>query len=219
MVLLYYYGTNARSSVNIIALRILLPLTFIAMVLHSAESVSLSSSSSSQSKQESSCETFDDVDFVSCTFHDLSNEALTNICKTLVGLDMELHMFPYLDEQDMINHEEVTTDSVNDKVRDHSNEKKRPHFEYVRAAEECLLIQMEVQEMLEGDPEALKQWERTVCEFISYILYSTCGYCALLYLQSRTYATERFVLHCFKQLLRSHILRHLCLVFAFNMIK
>ena len=97
------------------------------------------------------CESEEDLDFVTCDLKHLSKEALRSIC-TRVGLDLEKHIFPILDA-------EIGGD--NDAS---SSEVERSTEEYIWAAHECLLIEDEVDEMEDEDPEGLEALEMAMLE-------------------------------------------------------
>ena len=79
------------------------------------------------------CLTEDDLDFESCYLADLSNSALNEICER-IGLDLEGHVLPALLGMD----EDEEADVGEAKERDYT------HDDYVRGAEECLMIEDEV---------------------------------------------------------------------------
>jgi hypothetical protein len=79
------------------------------------------------------CLTENDLDFESCDLVHLSNAALNDICER-IGLDMEGHVLPALYGMD--EDEEAGVGEI--KSRDFT------HDDYVRGAEECLLIEDEV---------------------------------------------------------------------------
>jgi hypothetical protein len=81
----------------------------------------------------SECLNENDLDFESCDLVHLSNEALNDICQR-IGLDLEGHVLPALLGMD--EDEEAGVGEV--KERDFT------HDDYVRGAEECLLIEDEV---------------------------------------------------------------------------
>ena len=97
------------------------------------------------------CESEEDLDFVTCDLKHLSKEALRSIC-TRVGLDLEKHIFPILDAE---------IGGIDD---DASSEVERSIEEYVWAAHECLLIEDEVDEMEDEDPEGLEALEMAMLE-------------------------------------------------------
>jgi len=81
------------------------------------------------------CEVEDDLDFVDCNLQDLSTDALKAICDR-VGLDIEQDIFTLLDEE---------MDNVSDL-------KERTHEDYIRAATECLEIDVYMEQMMD-DPD------------------------------------------------------------------
>lgn len=97
------------------------------------------------------CESEEDLDFVNCDLKHLSKDALRSIC-TRVGLDLEKHIFPILDAE---------IGGIDD---DASPEVERSIEEYVWAAHECLLIEDEVDEMEDEDPEGLEALEMAMLE-------------------------------------------------------
>jgi hypothetical protein len=79
------------------------------------------------------CLTEDDLDFESCDLVHLPNEALNDICER-IGLDLEGHVIPVLlgiDEDEEAGVGEI-------------KERMYTHDDYVRGAEECLMIEDEV---------------------------------------------------------------------------
>mmetsp|Transcript_28078 Transcript_28078/g.81170 ORF Transcript_28078/g.81170 Transcript_28078/m.81170 type:complete len:239 (+) Transcript_28078:40-756(+) len=92
------------------------------------------------------CETEEDLDFSSCDLKHLSKEALRNICLRL-GLRLEEHIFPILDSEIGVN-------------EDGASEMTK----YVWAAQECLSIEIEVDEMEDEDPEGLEALERAMLD-------------------------------------------------------
>lgn len=79
------------------------------------------------------CETEQDLDFQSCDLIHLSDEALNDICHR-IGLDLKSHVLPTLlgmDEDGEVGVGEV-------------KERAYTHEDYVRGAEECLMIEDEV---------------------------------------------------------------------------
>ena len=99
------------------------------------------------------CESEEDLDFVTCDLKHLSKEALRSIC-TRVGLDLEKHIFPILDAE---------IGDIDDDAS--SSEVERSVEEYIWAAHECLLIiEDEVDEMEDEDPEGLEALEMAMLE-------------------------------------------------------
>ncbi|KAL7482954.1 hypothetical protein ACHAW6_008605 [Cyclotella cf. meneghiniana] len=95
------------------------------------------------------CETEQDLDFQSCDLIHLSDEALNDICHR-IGLDLKSHVLPTLlgmDEDGEVGVGEV-------------KERAYTHEDYVRGAEECLMIEDEVNRLEDEDPEFLEQLER-----------------------------------------------------------
>ena len=81
----------------------------------------------------SECLTEDDLNFESCDLDDLSNSALNDICER-IGLDLEGHVLPAL-----LGVDEDEEAGVGETMgRDYT------HDDYVRGAEECLMIEDEV---------------------------------------------------------------------------
>ncbi len=97
------------------------------------------------------CETEEDLDFSTCDLKHLTREALQDICSR-VGLDLQEHIFPILDA-------EIGVDE-----RAAGGGGERTIEEYVWAAHECLLIENEVDEMEDEDPEGLEALERAMLE-------------------------------------------------------
>ena len=114
------------------------------------------------SSSEGGCETESDLRLEGCALENLPLEALTGICER-IGLDVEMHVFPLIDEDE----EELAGGGGDDKadavdLGGESKTKERSHSDYVSAAQECLLIEMEMQLMEEEDPEALAELERSL---------------------------------------------------------
>mmetsp|Transcript_14418 Transcript_14418/g.33533 ORF Transcript_14418/g.33533 Transcript_14418/m.33533 type:complete len:212 (+) Transcript_14418:90-725(+) len=98
------------------------------------------------------CETEDDLDFDICGLVDMKDEVLFDICDR-IGLSMEEHVLPFLFEDD----------------ENSGDPRSYSHEEYVRGAEECLLVENELSQLgedeldslemeaLEDDPELLAQ--------------------------------------------------------------
>jgi len=107
------------------------------------------------------CETEDDLDFEICGLFDMKDEVLFDICDR-IGLSMEEHVLPYLFEDDETGDDPGSSSDV-------SASRVYTHEEYVRGAEECLLVEKEMSELgeddldnlereaLEDDPELLAQ--------------------------------------------------------------
>lgn len=90
------------------------------------------------------CETEDDLDFESCNVEDLEIPALKEICAG-IGLSVEEHIFPYLLHEDEDDEDSADADAA-------QKEPKGPYTkaDYVSAAYECLALEEETEEMLEG---------------------------------------------------------------------
>uniref|UniRef100_A0A7S4QYN0 Uncharacterized protein n=1 Tax=Ditylum brightwellii TaxID=49249 RepID=A0A7S4QYN0_9STRA len=89
-----------------------------------------------------------------CTLENLPSTALESICSR-IGLDLEMHVFPYLFEEEEEEREEspaVTSYTKRD----------RSHADYVLAAKECLSIEEETERMMTEDPEAMAELERAM---------------------------------------------------------
>ena len=99
------------------------------------------------------CESEEDLDFVTCDLKHLSKDALRSIC-TRVGLDLEKHIFPILDAE---------IGGIDDDASPEV-QVERSIEEYVWAAHECLLIEDEVDEMEDEDPEGLEALEMAMLE-------------------------------------------------------
>ena len=99
------------------------------------------------------CETERDLNFEECNLIDLTDEVLTGICNR-IGLDMIEHVLPTI-----VDEEEETPN------KDGSGDvKKYTHEQYARGAEECLLVEAEMDRLAKEDPEALDQMEREALE-------------------------------------------------------
>ena len=106
------------------------------------------------------CESEEDLDFTSCDLKHLSKEALRSIC-TRVGLDLEEHIFPILDAEIGGIDDDYDEDDDGDASRP---KVERSREEYIWAAHECLLIENEVDEMEDEDPELLEELEMAMLE-------------------------------------------------------
>mmetsp|Transcript_23159 Transcript_23159/g.49559 ORF Transcript_23159/g.49559 Transcript_23159/m.49559 type:complete len:231 (+) Transcript_23159:138-830(+) len=95
------------------------------------------------------CETEEDLDFDSCDLKDLKDEVLTEICNR-IGLDMDGHVLPYLHEDEG----EKSGDDGDATTRTYT------HEDFVRGAEECLMIEDEIDQLEEEDPDYLEKLER-----------------------------------------------------------
>ena len=80
------------------------------------------------------CEKETDLDYVTCTLDDLNDDDLRNICQR-IGLDAEANVLSYLLESD--------EDNTNAEEGD-DGERKYSHTDFVKAAEECLSIENEM---------------------------------------------------------------------------
>lgn len=88
------------------------------------------------------CETEDDLDFEGCNLIQLSDQVLTDICNR-IGLDMEEHVLPtIIDDDDM------------------GETKAYTHEHYALGAEECIMVEAEMERLAEEDPEELERMER-----------------------------------------------------------
>lgn len=88
------------------------------------------------------CETEDDLDFEGCNLIQLSDQVLTDICNR-IGLDMEEHVLPtIIDDDDM------------------GEKKAYTHEHYALGAEECIMVEAEMERLAEEDPEELERMER-----------------------------------------------------------
>ncbi len=87
-------------------------------------------------KIRAECETEQDLDFESCDLIHLSDEALNDICLR-IGLDLKGHVLPALLGMD--EDEEAGVGEVKERVYTHED--------FVRGAEECLMIEDEVSRM------------------------------------------------------------------------
>ena len=77
------------------------------------------------------CEEETDLDFVLCTLVDLSDTALQDICQR-IGLDSETNVLPYLLESD-------------EDAEEGNAERAYTHSDFVKAAEECLSMSMDLE--------------------------------------------------------------------------
>ena len=92
--------------------------------------------------QGAPCETEDDLDFEGCNLIQLSDQVLTDICNR-IGLDMEEHVLPtIIDDDDM------------------GEKKAYTHEHYALGAEECIMVEAEMERLVEEDPEELERMER-----------------------------------------------------------
>eukprot|EP00574_Skeletonema_japonicum_P010707 CAMPEP_0201718044 /NCGR_PEP_ID=MMETSP0593-20130828/3630_1 /ASSEMBLY_ACC=CAM_ASM_000672 /TAXON_ID=267983 /ORGANISM="Skeletonema japonicum, Strain CCMP2506" /LENGTH=227 /DNA_ID=CAMNT_0048208223 /DNA_START=20 /DNA_END=703 /DNA_ORIENTATION=+ len=94
------------------------------------------------------CETEDDVDFDKCNLIDLSDQVLTGICSR-IGLDMVEHVLPTIvdDEDDKNTNGEGGT-------------KEYTHEQYAMGAEECIMVEAEMERLAVEDPAELERMER-----------------------------------------------------------
>lgn len=98
------------------------------------------------------CETEDDLDFESCDLKDLTDDVLKDICNR-IGLDMVSHVLPFLLEEE-------DGDEKSDGDEGDATTKAYTHEQFVQGAEECLMIEDEMTQLEEDDPEYLAQLER-----------------------------------------------------------
>ena len=91
-----------------------------------------------------SCATEDDLDFESCNLIDLSDEVLSGICNR-IGLDMVEHVLPTI---------------VDDEESTEEGNIVYTHEQYAIGAEECLMVEAEMDRLAEEDPEELERMER-----------------------------------------------------------
>eukprot|EP00956_Cyclotella_meneghiniana_P005064 scaffold6277_cov54-Cyclotella_meneghiniana.AAC.3 len=100
------------------------------------------------------CLTERDLDFEACDLVHLSESALSDICDR-IGLDLEGHVLPALVTEIDEGENEGVGDSKN---RDFT------HHDYVRGAEECLMIEDEMIRLQDEDPDLIRQLEREALE-------------------------------------------------------
>mmetsp|Transcript_14994 Transcript_14994/g.24496 ORF Transcript_14994/g.24496 Transcript_14994/m.24496 type:complete len:226 (-) Transcript_14994:60-737(-) len=92
------------------------------------------------------CETEDDLDFEGCNLIDLSDQVLAGICSR-IGLDMVGHVLPtIIDDDDNSNGER--------------EKKAYTHEHYALGAEECIMVEAEMERLAEEDPDELERMER-----------------------------------------------------------
>lgn len=94
------------------------------------------------------CESEDHLNFDDCNLIDLSQKALTDICNR-IGLDMVAHVLPAI---------------VEDDNPDEGEKKVYTHEQYAMGAEECLMVEAEMERLAKEDPEALDRMEREALE-------------------------------------------------------
>ncbi len=95
------------------------------------------------------CETEDDLDFETCNLIDLSDAVLTGICNR-IGLDMIEHVLPT-----------IVDDEEDDNNSNGEGEKKvYTHEQYAMGAEECIMVEAEMERLAMEDPEELERMER-----------------------------------------------------------
>jgi hypothetical protein len=100
------------------------------------------------------CETEDDLDFETCDLKHLKDNVLRDICNR-IGLDMEEHVLAFLyDEEEG----EQSIDEGGTTTRTYT------HEDFVKGAEECLMIEDEMDQLEEDDPDYLAQLERDALE-------------------------------------------------------
>jgi len=97
-----------------------------------------------------------DLDFDSCDLKDLTDDVLKDICNR-IGLDMVSHVLPFLLEEEL--EEEKSGGDEGD-----ATTKTYTHEEFVQGAEECLLIEDEMNQLEKDDPDYLAQLEREALE-------------------------------------------------------
>lgn len=97
------------------------------------------------------CESEDHLNFDDCNLIDLSDKALTDICSR-IGLDMVEHVLPAIVEDD------------DDNADDEKKKVVYTHEQYAMGAEECLLVEAEMERLAKEDPEALDRLEREALE-------------------------------------------------------
>mmetsp|Transcript_19563 Transcript_19563/g.40984 ORF Transcript_19563/g.40984 Transcript_19563/m.40984 type:complete len:260 (-) Transcript_19563:204-983(-) len=117
------------------------------------------SSSSDETKNSYQCQSEIDLDFETCNLSDLSTEALREICDR-IGLDVETHVLPYLYDDDADPHADSLSNNNNNEDEETKPPKTYTHADYIKAAEECLLIEEEMERLAAEDPEMLDQLER-----------------------------------------------------------
>lgn len=100
------------------------------------------------------CETERDLNFEECNLIDLTDEVLFGICNR-IGLDMIEHVIPTIVDE---------AEDTASKDGGGGNLKKYTHEQYARGAEECLLVEAEMDRLAKEDPEALDQMEREALE-------------------------------------------------------
>lgn len=98
------------------------------------------------------CETEEDLDFDSCDLKHLKDEVLKDICNR-IGLDLETHVLPFLFDE-LGEGDEQTIEEGDKPARTYT------HDDFVKGAEECLMIEEEMDQLEESDPEYLAQLER-----------------------------------------------------------
>jgi hypothetical protein len=85
------------------------------------------------------CQKEDDLNFENCNLIDLPDQILIDICNR-IGLDMIEHVLPTIVEE--------------------NNEQTYTHEQYAMGAEECLMVEAEMDRLAKEDPEALDRMER-----------------------------------------------------------
>lgn len=100
------------------------------------------------------CETEDDLDFETCNLIDLSDQVLTGICNR-IGLDMVEHVLPTLvDDED-----EEGDNNSNGGGEEGTTKKVYTHEQYAMGAEECIMVEAEMERLAIEDPEELERME------------------------------------------------------------
>mmetsp|Transcript_33183 Transcript_33183/g.56391 ORF Transcript_33183/g.56391 Transcript_33183/m.56391 type:complete len:242 (-) Transcript_33183:957-1682(-) len=112
------------------------------------------------------CETENDLDFESCDLKDLKDDVLKDICNR-IGLDMEGHVLPYLFDDEEGENSDQEGEEKSDELKAEKSEddgdtttRTYTHENYVKGAEECLMIEDEMNRLQEEDADYLEQLER-----------------------------------------------------------
>eukprot|EP00573_Skeletonema_grethae_P010476 CAMPEP_0201698114 /NCGR_PEP_ID=MMETSP0578-20130828/17248_1 /ASSEMBLY_ACC=CAM_ASM_000663 /TAXON_ID=267565 /ORGANISM="Skeletonema grethea, Strain CCMP 1804" /LENGTH=230 /DNA_ID=CAMNT_0048184557 /DNA_START=12 /DNA_END=704 /DNA_ORIENTATION=- len=100
------------------------------------------------------CETEDDLDFEKCNLIDLSDRVLTGICNR-IGLDMIEHVLPTIVDDD-----DEDNNNNNSNGAGEEGTKVYTHEQYAMGAEECIMVEAEMERLAVEDPEELERMER-----------------------------------------------------------
>lgn len=107
------------------------------------------------------CEKEEHLELDGCTLTDLPDSALKSICDR-IGLDVETHVFPYLFENEQYGEGGDSSTNAGGEVE--VTKREHTHLDYVKAAEECFLIEQEMDRLSLEDPDLMEALEREALE-------------------------------------------------------